>query len=59
MGEEPEESADCAHNMVWGSSQHPPRGLPRCSWWTMNVHHAECLAPGWALERGEWRRCGV
>lgn len=19
----------------------------------MNVHHAECLAPGWALERGE------
>lgn len=62
VGEGPEESAwlclshSASHSldMVWGIRPAPPlRGQPRCSWRTVNVHHAECLAPGWAQERGE------
>lgn len=34
-----------------GSGQHPL--CIASSWRTVNVHHAECLALGWAQERGE------
>lgn len=43
---------------VGGPASTPLRGLPRCSWWTVNIHHAQCLALGgrWSMER---RHCGV